>query len=185
MSSERDYFTQAVRIPSPHFDDRPDPYDVSVLVIHNISLPPGEFGGKGIEQLFTGNINPDEHPFYEQIATLRVSAHCVIRRDGVVEQYVPFSQRAWHAGVSSFQGRARCNDYAIGIEMEGTDTLPYTPIQYARLVEVTQHVLFHFPKVTLGRIVGHNDIAPGRKTDPGVAFDWGHYRQRVADLRRK
>lgn len=162
---------------SPFYDERPDESDVSVLVIHNISLPPGQFGTNGIEQLFTGTLDPKEHAFYAEIAHLRVSAHCVIKRDGSVEQYVPFHQRAWHAGISSFQGREKCNDYAIGIELEGTDDMPYTDAQYVSLVDVSADIINLFPKITLGRIVGHNDVAPGRKTDPGVAFNWTGYRQ--------
>ncbi len=174
-----DYFSAAERKYSPFFDARPDNEVVSLLVIHNISLPPGQFGTKGVEQLFTGTLDSSEHPFYAQIAHLRVSAHCVIRRDGKVEQYVPFTQRAWHAGISSFQGRNKCNDYAIGIEMEGTDDIAFTAQQYDALIAVTEQIIKDFPHISLGRIVGHNDIAPGRKTDPGPCFDWAYYRQKL------
>lgn len=174
-------YNEAKYTASPHYDARPDSTDVSLLVIHNISLPPSQFGTPGIRQLFTGTLNPDEHPFYKEIAGLRVSAHCVIYRTGEVEQFVPFDQRAWHAGLSSFQGRSRCNDYAIGIELEGTDTLPYTDAQYQALGELTSFITRYYPRITLGRIVGHNDIAPGRKTDPGAAFDWARYRTRMLD----
>lgn len=170
----------AIHKDSPFYDDRPDASDVSLLVIHNISLPPGQFGTKGVEQLFTGTLNPDEHPFYADIAHLRVSAHCFIRRDGVIEQYVPFNKRAWHAGISSFQGREKCNDFAIGIEMEGTDEQPYTDAQYAALDTLSAQIISLYPAITLGRIVGHNDIAPGRKTDPGVSFNWAGYRQALS-----
>lgn len=173
-------YKDAVIKASPFFDERPDESAVSVLVIHNISLPPGQFGTKGIEQLFTGTLDPEEHPFYAEIAHLRVSAHCVIRRDGTVEQYVPFNKRAWHAGLSSFQGRDKCNDFAIGIELEGTDELPYTQAQYQSLEAVSAQIISLYPAITLGRIVGHNDIAPGRKTDPGVAFNWAGYRQSLS-----
>ncbi|RDV29085.1 1,6-anhydro-N-acetylmuramyl-L-alanine amidase AmpD [Alteromonas aestuariivivens] len=179
MSEQLDFVHGAECIPSPHWDERPEKCDISLLVIHNISLPPGEFGGKGIEQLFCGTLDPSEHPFYQQIAGLKVSAHCVIRRDGKVEQYVPFSARAWHAGVSSFQGQGRCNDFSVGIELEGTDTQPYTEHQYASLVKVCQELIEAYPKISLGRIVGHNDIAPGRKTDPGPFFDWCRLRQQL------
>lgn len=154
---------------------------MSLLVVHNISLPPNQFGTKGIEQLFTGTLDPQEHPFYAEIAHLKVSAHCVVRREGTVEQYVPFSQRAWHAGLSSFQGRKRCNDFSIGIEMEGADNTPYTKAQYDALQAITSFLMSAYPAITLGRIVGHNDIAPGRKTDPGQAFDWCRYRQAVVN----
>ncbi|MDG6100001.1 1,6-anhydro-N-acetylmuramyl-L-alanine amidase AmpD [Alteromonas sp. ZYF713] len=173
-------YKDAVIKASPFFDERPDESAVSVLVIHNISLPPGQFGTKGIEQLFTGTLDPEEHPFYAEIAHLRVSAHCVIRRDGTVEQYVPFNKRAWHAGLSSFQGREKCNDFAIGIELEGTDEQPYTEAQYQSLEAVSAQIISLYPSITLGRIVGHNDIAPGRKTDPGVAFNWTGYRQALS-----
>ena len=122
-------------------------------------------------------LNPNEHPFYKEIAGIRVSAHCVIYRTGEVEQFVPFNKRAWHAGFSTFQGRSRCNDFTIGIELEGTDTLPYTDAQYEQLSKLSKFILQQYPQISLGRIVGHNDIAPGRKTDPGVAFDWPRYRQ--------
>ena len=170
-------YKNATYIDCPHYDERPDENDVNLLVIHNISLPPAQFGSSGIRELFTGTLNPDEHPFYKEIAGLRVSAHCVIYRDGNIEQFVPFNKRAWHAGKSSFQGRSRCNDFSVGIELEGTDYLAYTHAQYHALVQVTQFIRHCFPHITLGRIVGHNDIAPGRKTDPGVAFDWARFRQ--------
>lgn len=176
MTSHALTFPEATIKHSPFYDEREDG-PVSLLVIHNISLPPGQFGTKGIEQLFTGCLDPEEHPFYAGIAHLKVSAHCVIRRDGEVEQYVPFEQRAWHAGVSSFQGRKKCNDYAIGIELEGTDDIPYTEAQYKSLLDVSAFIINLYPEITLGRIVGHNDIAPGRKTDPGMAFNWSGYRQ--------
>lgn len=170
-------YKNASYIDCPHYDERPDENDVNLLVIHNISLPPSQFGTSGIRELFTGTLNPDEHPFYKEIATLKVSAHCVIYRSGQIEQFVPFNKRAWHAGKSSFQGRTRCNDFSIGIELEGTDCLAYTDAQYNSLVQVTQFVRHCYPQITLGRIVGHNDIAPGRKTDPGVAFEWARFRQ--------
>ena len=173
-------YNQAIFTESPHADPRPDNTDVSLLVIHNISLPPSQFGTPGIRELFTGTLNPDEHPFYKKIAGLRVSAHCVIYRTGEVEQFVPFDQRAWHAGLSSFQGKSRCNDFSIGIELEGTDTLPFTDALYHALGELTDFVTKRYPRISLGRIVGHNDIAPGRKTDPGEAFDWARYRMRIS-----
>jgi len=163
-------------VPSPHFDDRPDT-PVSLLVIHNISLPPGKFATPHIRDLFLGTLDHTAHPFFTQLKGLKVSAHAVIYRTGEIEQFVDFDKRAWHAGVSSFQGRSKCNDYAIGIELEGTDTEPYTDAQYASLAHLTQILQSQYPLITLGRIVGHNDIAPGRKTDPGVAFDWARFRR--------
>ncbi|BFT29484.1 1,6-anhydro-N-acetylmuramyl-L-alanine amidase AmpD [Alteromonas sp. D210916BOD_24] len=169
-------FEKATFIPSPHYDARPESESIDLLVIHNISLPPSQFGTSGIRDLFTGKLDPDGHPFYKEIAGLRVSAHCVIYRTGEIEQFVPFEHRAWHAGVSCFQGRHRCNDYSIGIELEGTDSLPYTDAQYDALKQVCEFIIKRYPRITLGRIVGHNDIAPGRKTDPGHAFDWARFR---------
>ncbi|UXI01658.1 1,6-anhydro-N-acetylmuramyl-L-alanine amidase AmpD [Photobacterium sp. TY1-4] len=159
-------------VPSPFYDQRPDHEDISLLVVHNISLPPGQFGGPYIEQLFTGKLDQNEHPYFAQISGFRVSAHCLIRRDGGIIQFVPFDCRAWHAGVSQFAGRERCNDYSIGIELEGTDALPYTPAQYDTLTALTQALMVRYPALTRERITGHEFIAPGRKTDPGLAFDW-------------
>ena len=180
MQLNKGWLVGARRVPSPHHDCRPDEETPSLLVVHNISLPPGEFGGPWIDALFTGTLDPHAHPFFAEIAHLRVSAHCLIRRDGEIVQYVPFDKRAWHAGVSNYQGRERCNDFSIGIELEGTDDSGYTPEQYETLVVVTQALLQHYPDLTPERIVGHCDIAPGRKTDPGAGFDWAYYRQLLA-----
>lgn len=162
---------------SSYCDERPPDMPISLLVIHNISLPPGQFGGNFIDALFSGTLDPLAHPFFAKIAHLRVSAHNLIRRDGSISQYVPYHKRAWHAGVSSFQGQQACNDFAIGIELEGTDEQSYTRCQYNSLVAVSKAIMQKYPDITLGRIVGHQDIAPGRKTDPGVAFDWAWFRQ--------
>lgn len=170
------------RVVSPNCDERPDPQDVSLLVIHGISLPPGRFGGPWIDALFTNTLDARAHPYFATIAALRVSAHLCIRRDGSVTQYVPFVRRAWHAGVSSYGGRERCNDFSIGIELEGTDERPYTARQYARLAAVTRTLLEAYPRLEPARIVGHSDIAPGRKTDPGPCFDWARYRNALAFL---
>ncbi|PIJ49767.1 N-acetylmuramoyl-L-alanine amidase [Erwinia sp. OLTSP20] len=167
------------QVASPHYDSRPQGEQPSLLVIHNISLPPGEFGGPWIDALFSGTLDPNAHPYFAGIAPLRVSAHCLIRRDGEIVQYVAFHQRAWHAGVSCWQGRENCNDFSVGIELEGTDTLPYTDQQYLALAAVTRLLMLHYP-LTLENITGHSDIAPQRKTDPGVAFDWTRYRQMLA-----
>lgn len=162
--------------PTEHCDERESPRDISLLVIHNISLPPKQFGGPYIDQLFTGTLNPNEHPYFEDIAALRVSSHLLIRRNGELVQYVPFYKRAWHAGVSSFEGREQCNDYSIGIELEGADDIPYENIQYQVLAKATKVILKAYPQITLERIIGHSDIAPDRKTDPGPAFDWDYFK---------
>lgn len=146
----------ARRVPSPHHDCRPDDENPSLLVVHNISLPPGEFGGPWIDALFTGTLDADAHPYFAGIAHLRVSAHCLIRRDGEIVQYVPFDKRAWHAGVSSYHGRERCNDFSIGIELEGTDTQAYTEAQYQQLVVITQALIQRYPGIA-DNITGHCD----------------------------
>lgn len=168
------------RLPSPNCDERPEGVAVELLVVHGISLPPGQFGGPYIDALFTNSLDAAAHPFFREIAGLTVSAHVLIRRDGEVVQYVPFTKRAWHAGASSFCGRERCNDFSIGIELEGTDEVPYEPVQYRRLAELTQLLMAAFPAITPEHIAGHCDIAPGRKSDPGPCFDWPHYRSLLA-----
>lgn len=167
----------ARRVPSPNCEPRPDSCAPELLVIHNISLPPGQFGGTAIEALFCNCLDWDAHPFYDEIRGLRVSAHLLIRRDGEVVQFVSFDERAWHAGQSCFEGRENCNDFSIGIELEGTDHDPYTAEQYGALVAVTRGLLAAYAGLTPARIVGHADIAPGRKTDPGPAFDWQRLRE--------
>ncbi len=161
--------------PSPNCDPRPNPEDISLLVIHCISLPPGQFGADYIDQLFCNHLNPDAHPYFQEIYQLKVSAHILIRRDGELVQYVPFDQRAWHAGKSSFQGRERCNDYSIGIELEGSIDQLYTVDQYRQLIAISKLLLQHYPNINLDRIVGHSQIAPGRKEDPGPTFDWQQF----------
>lgn len=167
-------------VATTHRDLRPNASDISLLVIHNISLPPDQFDGDHIEAFFSGKLDPQQHPYFAQIHTMRVSAHCLIKRSGEVVQFVPFNQRAWHAGVSTFQGRSQCNDFSIGIELEGADHILYTTRQYQVLVDISQAIMKAYPKINLSRIVGHNDIAPGRKSDPGVSFHWAHYRQMLA-----
>ncbi len=157
---------------SPFFDARPSGVAPDLIVLHGISLPPGEFGGPWIARLFTGNLPAAAHPEFVERAGLRVSAHLLVRRDGEVVQFVSFNERAWHAGTSSWQGRERCNDYSIGIECEGTDEMPYEVAQYAALRELLPMLLVAYPQITRQRIVGHSDVAPGRKTDPGNSFDW-------------
>ena len=164
---------------SPWFDDRPAGVEPDLIVLHGISLPPAEFGGPWIARLFTGNLPADAHPSFVERAALRVSAHLLVRRDGAVEQFVSFKDRAWHAGKSSWQGREACNDYSIGIECEGTDEVAYADAQYATLDALLPMLLAAYPKVTMDRIVGHSDVAPGRKTDPGPSFDWSRLRART------
>jgi len=158
-------------VPSPNFDDR-SPGAIELLVIHNISLPPDEFGGDGVLQLFTNTLDISAHPYYQTIAGLRVSAHFFVRRDGQIIQFVPCSKRAWHAGESCWQGASRCNDFSIGIELEGSDAVPFTDAQYAALDRLTTALRAAYP---IRGIAGHSDISPQRKTDPGPCFDWVRY----------
>ena len=160
---------------SSHYDQRPSDIDISLLVIHNISLPPGQFGGDYIDDLFLGQLDPAADPYFEQLKSLRVSAHCMINRQGQVTQYVSLLDRAWHAGRSLFEGHDDCNNFSIGIELEGTDELAYTDAQYLALSALTNTLQQQFSSITKERIVCHCDIAPGRKTDPGRAFDWSRY----------
>ena len=174
--------TEVRQLPSPNCDARPDSEDISLLVIHCISLPPEQFGSEFIDQLFCNCLDPQAHPYFQEIHQLKVSAHVLIRRDGEVVQYVPFDQRAWHAGVSCFQGRERCNDYSIGIELEGSVNQAYTDCQYQMLIEVSQLLLRHYPRLAPERIAGHNEIAPGRKNDPGPGFDWQRFRNGLGKI---
>ncbi len=166
----------ARRCASPNCNERPDPADVSLLVIHNISLPPGEYGTGCVQEFFCNQLDCDSHPFFDEIRGLEVSSHLLIERDGSCTQFVSFDARAWHAGVSEFCGRDNCNDFSIGIELEGCDTEAYTDAQYQSLAAVTGELMRTYPLITPDRITGHSDIAPGRKTDPGPAFDWERYR---------
>ena len=167
--------SNATFIKSPFYNQRPNQAEISLLVIHCISLPEGQFATEHIKNLFTGYLDCSADPSFADLQGLEVSAHCVIRRNGTIEQYVPFEQRAWHAGVSSFQGLEACNDFSIGIELEGTDCSAYTEAQYQALTDVTKHIQTRYPLITQERIIGHSDIAPGRKTDPGSGFDWQYY----------
>ena len=176
MKIAQGWLSASTQLLSPNTDLRPDEADISLLVVHNISLPPEQFGGPYIGQLFGNCLDPDQHPYFAEIAHLKVSSHLLIDRAGNIMQFVPFQQRAWHAGVSEFEGRSNCNDFSIGIEMEGADNIAYTDRQYNVLAEVTQVVLQAYPLITTDRIVGHSEIAPGRKTDPGPAFDWPRYK---------
>ena len=161
--------------PSTHCNERPQG-EISLLVLHNISLPPGQFGTGKVQEFFTSGLSASEHAYFAGIADMRVSAHFFIERDGQISQFVSCLQRAWHAGVSSFAGRDNCNDFSIGVELEGTDDLPYSEAQYDALVPLVQQLLAAYPALSVERICGHCDIAPGRKTDPGPAFDWPRLR---------
>ena len=162
---------------SPHCDERPEGERISLLVIHNIALPPGEYGGPWIDDLFMGRLDPTAHPYFEEIAALRVSSHYLIRRDGSLVQYVPTDKRAWHAGVSSWKGRERCNDFSIGIELEGSDDVPFSEPQYQTLIALARELFERYGTLD---VAGHSDIAPGRKTDPGPWFQWERFRAALA-----
>ena len=169
--------TRARQIVSPNQDERPAGISLPLLVIHNISLPPGEFGGPGVIDLFLNRLDPAAHPYYQSLRGLQVSSHFFIRRDGELIQFVPCGRRAWHAGASRWRARERCNDFSVGIELEGTDDLAFTDAQYAELARLTRDIRGRYP---IEDIVGHSDIAPGRKTDPGPYFDWARYRLLIA-----
>ncbi len=164
----------AAQIASPNCDERPAGARISLLVIHGISLPPGEFGGPWIVELFTNKLKIAAHPYFAKLADLKVSAHFLIRRDGSLAQFVPCALRAWHAGISTWRGREGCNDFSIGVELEGTDDVPYADAQYAMLAALTRALRRRYP---IRDVVGHNEIAPERRTDPGPAFDWKRFRQ--------
>ena len=165
----RGWIAGARRVPSPNCDSRPAGSAVSLLVLHSISLPRGEYGGGAIERLFTNRLDPESHPSFADLAGLRVSSHFLVRRDGALVQFVPLQQRAWHAGVSNWRGRERCNDFSVGIELEGTDDSAFADAQYARLAQLARALQALLP---IRDIAGHSDIAPGRKTDPGARFNW-------------
>ncbi len=173
---ERGLLENIRQVQSPNCDARPEGVAAELLIIHGISLPPGEYGGIWIEQLFTNQLDWNAHPYFKQIEGMRVSSHLLIRRDGQVVQFVPFHARAWHAGASSFQGRERCNDFSIGIELEGTDDTAYEAEQYRELARVIVALCRAYPALSMQRLVGHSDVAPGRKTDPGECFDWPRLR---------
>lgn len=170
----------ARQVPSPNQDARPDGAVVDLLVIHCISLPPACFDTPAIEQFFLNRLDRNAHPYFAEICAMRVSAHLLIRRDGELVQFVALDRRAWHAGQSCFDGRERCNDFSIGIELEGTDDGEFSAAQYRRLGEVSRAIRARYPLITPDRITGHSDIAPGRKTDPGPGFDWARYRRTLA-----
>jgi N-acetyl-anhydromuramoyl-L-alanine amidase len=176
---EDGWLQQARRVPSPNRGPRPMHCEPELLVIHNISLPPRCYGGDCVERFFTNRLDWDEHPYFEEIRGVEVSAHLLIQRSGELLQFVNFEERAWHAGQSCYEGRDNCNDFSIGIELEGSDDEPYTDAQYLVLSNVTTVLIAHYPAMSARKIVGHSDIAPGRKTDPGPAFDWARYRRQL------
>ena len=167
------------QIASPNCDSRPAGVDAELIVVHGISLPPGEFGGPWVERLFTNTLPPDFHPYFADISDLRVSSHLFVARDGSPTQFVKFTDRAWHAGQSSYRGRPACNDFSIGIELEGMDEIAYSAEQYAALAQAVAALCEAYPRLSPDRLVGHSDISPGRKTDPGPGFDWPHARRRI------
>ena len=165
---------------SPFADERPEHAQPELVIVHGISLPPGEFGGPHVDELFLGTLDPAMHPYFAEIHGMEVSSHVFIRRDGEATQFVSFDRRAWHAGRSTWCGRERCNDFSIGIELEGTDDTPYTRAQYEALAGIVKALQATYPALEGDRIAGHSDIAPGRKTDPGPAFDWVHLRKLIS-----
>ncbi len=176
---------QAEQQPSPNCDARPEGADVTLIVVHNISLPPNEFGGEWITDLFLNRLDPDAHPYFATIHTFEVSAHFLIRRDGQLIQYVSTQDRAWHAGASTWRGQTRCNDFSVGIELEGCDSKPYTAAQYAQLAALTQALQIRYPRIN--GVAGHHEIAPARKTDPGACFEWARFERQAnisADARK-
>ena len=170
----------ATQVPSPNCDARPAGVAADLIVVHGISLPPGEYGGPWIERLFTNTLPFDMHPYFAEIGELRVSSHLLVARDGALTQFVRFTDRAWHAGQSNYNGRAACNDFSIGVELEGVDTHPYEAAQYETLAEVVAALCDAYPTLSPERLVAHSDISPGRKTDPGPAFDWERARRCIA-----
>ncbi|WP_018878619.1 1,6-anhydro-N-acetylmuramyl-L-alanine amidase AmpD [Thioalkalivibrio sp. ALE28] len=182
VTPDRDWYPPAQRLDSPNQDERPPGQQPELIVVHAISLPPGEFGGGHVAELFQNRLDPDAHPYFAEVGGLRVSAHVLIDREGQATQFVPFSRRAWHAGVSRWQGRERCNDFSIGIELEGTDEDPFTPAQYVALAQMIGWVRARWPDIGPDALAGHSDIAPGRKTDPGPHFDWARLRQELHEV---
>jgi len=172
MKITQHWLSQATHCPSPNFDERPDESDISLIVIHCISLPAGQYNNNNIDLFFQNKLPPLADLSFQQIAKMKVSAHLLIRRNGDITQYVPFNMRAWHAGKSLYQGRSQCNDFSIGIELEGTDDSPYQEAQYVKLAHVIKPLIAHYPKLTTEQITGHNTIAPDRKSDPGHYFNW-------------
>ena len=180
IDAESGLVREARQVPSPNCDNRPQHCESELIVIHGISLPPGEFGGQWIDRLFTNSLDSTEHPYFQEISGLQVSSHLLVRRDGELVQYVPLIKRAWHAGDSCYKNRDQCNDFSIGIELEGADTIAYTDEQYDVLCTTIAALRTSVSSLQHAPIVGHNDIAPDRKTDPGPAFDWKRFRAQLA-----
>ena len=180
MKVNKEHRLEGARVcDSPNFSDRVNE-EISLLVIHNISLPSGQFGNNFVDQFFTNKLDPKKDPYFEEIYEMKVSSHLFIDREGLLTQFVPFDRAAWHAGVSEFKGRDNCNEFSIGIELEGTDDLEYPPNQYKTLIEATKALMEAYPNISVDNIVGHKDIAPIRKTDPGEAFDWDLYKSSLS-----
>ena len=179
---EAGLISEARQVPSPNCDDRPPGCEPELIIIHGISLPPGEFGGQWIDRFFTNCLDPTVHPYFREIAELKVSSHLLIRRDGELVQYVSLWQRAWHAGASCFQDRHGCNDFSIGIELEGVDTIAYTEKQYEVLCATVRAMQGAISSLANAPVVGHDEVAPDRKTDPGPAFDWQQFRSKIAEV---
>ena len=175
----------ARQVASPNYDARPAGIEADLIVVHGISMPPGEFGGPWIERLFTNTLPPDLHPYFAEVGELRVSSHLLVARDGGLTQFVKFTDRAWHAGQSSYNGRSACNDFSIGVELEGVDTLDYEAAQYGALADIVAALCDAYPRLSADRVVGHSDISPGRKTDPGPAFDWERARRGIGTARQR
>lgn len=185
LSIEQGWLPAVAQQKSNFYTPRSELDKINLLVIHNISLPAGKFGGDYISKLFLGSLDANAHPSFADIATLQVSAHCLIRRDGSIIQYVSFDDKAWHAGVSCYEGIEKCNDFSIGIELEGTDDIPYQKSQYHQLARLTASLQKSYPLISTENIVGHCDIAPGRKTDPGQVFDWQYFHQTLHQVKNK
>ncbi|KAF3977858.1 MAG: 1,6-anhydro-N-acetylmuramyl-L-alanine amidase AmpD [Methylococcales symbiont of Iophon sp. n. MRB-2018] len=182
MQIDKHWLLNINKVATENFDQRPIEEDISLIVIHCISLPPEQFGNDFIDQLFCNQLTPQQHPYFEEIYQLKVSAHILIKRSGKITQYVAFNQRAWHAGVSEYKGRNACNDFSIGIELEGFETKQYTEQQYMQLSALISLLINHYPKLSVDNIVGHSDIAGGRKTDPGESFDWQKLNSALASI---
>ena len=175
LDPQKQWLTNVRQVNSPNCDDRPPGSEIDMIILHGISLPPKAYGGAYIDQLFTNTLNPEEHPYFAEIVDLRVSSHLLLNRQGELTQYVAFGRRAWHAGESTFEGRACCNDFSIGIELEGCDDEAYEPIQYEITAAVVTLLMANFRGINKQRVIGHCDVAPGRKTDPGEAFNWAYF----------
>ncbi len=180
MKIKNHWLQQVSRVISPNYDDRPMEEPASLIVIHCISLPPEQFGGDYIDQLFCNQLNPEEHPYFKEIYQLRVSSHLLIKRTGEIVQYIPFNKRAWHAGISEYKGKDRCNDFSIGVELEGSENHPYTANQYQQLISATQALIKYYPNLSVEHITRHSDISPGRKTDPGESFNWDWFLSEIS-----